>query len=262
MKDVFCFVLTFIVFQIFISNVESYNLKCPSQSSWNFRAKFKCNSTLKYFCLYNNVEVKYVEGCKGPDWDRKGSRRIFSGSFTRGNCIQERFQPFYFQTNESMSDCIYAKSICNEEGQIEYTDDSSQDDRTCRCDNKQKYSFVKTPRNICFCIPTEEDCSCHIKSCSVNFTLSADYDCIQSGYMGNQKCIDNKKYESSDEKKRVQIKKNRLWLSKTSSKVRWSSSNTATVVFVLCLIPIIGKIVVAQHYCGFPHEKDIKIFKI
>lgn len=101
-----------------------------------------------------------------------GSKRIFSVSFTRGKCIQERYQPFEFQTNESMSDCIYAKSLCSEEGQIVNNDDSTKNDRTCRCDYKNNYSFVKIPRHVCYCLPTEEDCSCNIKSCPVNSTLT------------------------------------------------------------------------------------------
>lgn len=55
-----------------IGDVESFSFKCPSQDSWTIRAKSKCNSTLIYFCLYNNLEERYVEGCDGPDWDRKG----------------------------------------------------------------------------------------------------------------------------------------------------------------------------------------------
>lgn len=72
-----------------------------------------------------------------------------------------------------MSDCIYTKSLCSEMGQIVNNVESSKEDRTCRCDYKKNYSFLKTPRNPCFCIPAEEDCSCYIKSCPVNFTLSA-----------------------------------------------------------------------------------------
>ncbi|CAC5400773.1 unnamed protein product [Mytilus coruscus] len=162
-----------IEFQFDVLSVESYNLKCPSQSHCKLWAQVKCNSTLKYFCLFNNVEEQYVEGCNGPDWDRKGSRRIFARHFSRLECIQQRFQPIIFWTNESMSDCIYAKSICSEEGQIVYKYDSTKDDTTCRCDYKNNFSFIKTPRNFCFCIPTEEDCSCFIKSCPVNQTLSA-----------------------------------------------------------------------------------------
>ncbi|CAC5400771.1 unnamed protein product [Mytilus coruscus] len=164
--------------QLFIC--ASYKLRCPSQANWKIRAKGKCNSIMNYFCLYNNVEEKYVEGCYGPDWDRRGSKRVFAGSFTRGKCMQNRFQPFYFQTNESMSDCIYSKSLCSEEGQILYNDDSTKVDRTCRCNHKKNFAFIKTPKNLCYCIPTEEDCYCYIKPCPVNLTLSASRFYLQS----------------------------------------------------------------------------------
>ncbi|CAC5403771.1 unnamed protein product [Mytilus coruscus] len=175
--SVLIFVSTVSIFQniiLYAESHESYNFSCPSQAHWTFRAQVKCNSTLKYFCLYNNVEDKYVEGCNGPDWDRKGSKRIHAGDFTRGYCAQERFQPFKFWTNGSMSDCIYFKSNCSEEGQIVYKDNSKKDDSTCRCDYKKNFSFIKTPRHYCYCLPTEEDCSCYIKSCPDNFSLSAE----------------------------------------------------------------------------------------
>lgn len=54
-------------------SIKTFKLKCPSNASWKIRAQVKCNNTLKYFCLYNNVADKYVEGCNGPDWDRKGN---------------------------------------------------------------------------------------------------------------------------------------------------------------------------------------------
>lgn len=60
------------VLQICIAQVELYNFKCPSQANWKIRAEVTCNSISKYFCLYNIVERTYVEGCNGPDWDRKG----------------------------------------------------------------------------------------------------------------------------------------------------------------------------------------------
>lgn len=106
-------------------------------------------------------------------FDVTGSKRIYVGDFSRGECKQDRFQPFKFYTNESMTDCYYAKSNCSDEGQIMQTENSSKEDRGCRCNHEKNYSFIKTPRNVCFCIPTEEDCSCYIKSCPVNQTLSA-----------------------------------------------------------------------------------------
>lgn len=102
-----------------------------------------------------------------------GSKRIYPGDFSRGNCRKERFQPFIFWTNGSVSDCIYVKSICSEKGQVSYKDDSSTDDRVCGCDYRKSYSLIHTPRNNCYCIPSEEECSCYIKSCPENYTLSA-----------------------------------------------------------------------------------------
>ncbi|CAG2211248.1 unnamed protein product [Mytilus edulis] len=102
------------------------------------------------------------------------SKRIYAGDFSRDKCRQERYQPFTFWTNGSLSDCTYVKSICSENGQIVYRDSSTMIDRSCRCNHKKNYSFIKTPKNVCFCIPTEEDCSCYVKSCPENLTLSAD----------------------------------------------------------------------------------------
>lgn len=72
-----------------------------------------------------------------------------------------------------MTDCVFEKSICNEEGQVIYNDNSTKDDRSCRCDYKKKYEFIKTPQNVCFCIPTVEDCSCYDTSYSTNSNISA-----------------------------------------------------------------------------------------
>ncbi|XP_052084074.1 uncharacterized protein LOC127721356 isoform X2 [Mytilus californianus] len=245
--------------EIFILNVDSFNLKCPSQANWKFRAKVKCNSTLKYFCLYNNVERKYVEGCDGPDWDRKGSKRIFAGYFTREQCIQERFQPIKFRTNESMSDCVYAKSICSEEGQLMQKENSTKDDRTCRCDHRKNYSFIHTPRNLCFCIPTKEDCSCFIRSCPANYTLSSDYKCIQSGYQEKPKCIDDKYYVTVDDTNRVLIERNETWLSVPTFKLKfkWRDTPDATILFIICVMHIIVAVgfffAVLIHYLAKEH---------
>lgn len=87
--------------------------------------------------------------------------------------MEERFQPFKFWTNGSMSDCVFAKSICSGVGQIVDKEDSTKGDRTCRCDYTRNYSYIKTPKNVCGCVPIEEDCSCYIKTCPTNLTLAA-----------------------------------------------------------------------------------------
>lgn len=131
--------------------------------------KYHLYTNNTYGDKYYNINFsKYIITTNGIT----GSKRIFVGDFSRGNCKKTRFQPTKFWTNESMSDCIYVKSNCREEGQILYMDHSSKNDSRCRCDYKKKYSFIKTPRNGCYCVPTEEDCSCFIKTCPVNLTLS------------------------------------------------------------------------------------------
>ncbi|XP_071139634.1 uncharacterized protein [Mytilus edulis] len=236
--SVLTFVRLFLVFQMLISDAYFYNFKCPSEASWKFRAEVECNSTSNYFCLYNNVDLKYVEGCNGPDWDRKGSKRIYVGDFSRGKCKSDRFQPFKFFTNESMTDCYYAKSNCSEEGQILQEKSSSKEDRRCRCNHEKNYAFIKTPRNVCFCIPTEEDCSCYIKSCPVNQTLAADYICTHNENLGKSKCKDiHKYYVTLNETTEVRMGKNSTWLNKSTSKQR-----DKFIVFIICCIIII---------CGF-----------
>ncbi|XP_052063874.1 uncharacterized protein LOC127703828 isoform X8 [Mytilus californianus] len=235
--------IIFVWIQIMMLTVDSYmyNFKCPAQVDSKIRAQIKCNSTLKYFCLYNNVAGKYVEGCNGPDWDRKGSKRIYAGDFSREKCIQKRYQPFTFWTNKSMSDCIYVKSICSEEGQIVYRDNSTKDDRSCRCDYKKNYSFIKTPRNVCFCIPTEEDCSCYVKSCPENITLSADYGCTQSGFQKTPQCIDITEYNKTvDEKSRACMENKHLCLSKTTSEFKRSARAAATILVSIFIILMLG----------------------
>lgn len=60
-------------FQTVVLCTDPYDFRCPLQASWTLQSQVKCNSTMKYFCLYNNVAGRYVEGCNGPDWDRKGT---------------------------------------------------------------------------------------------------------------------------------------------------------------------------------------------
>ncbi|XP_076081132.1 uncharacterized protein LOC143052043 [Mytilus galloprovincialis] len=230
---------TLSVYQILILNVESFNLKCPAQAHWKLRAKASCTNTMKYYCLFNYIKEKYVEGCNGPDWDRKGSKRIYAGSFTRGYCTQERFQPFKFWTNGSMSDCTYTKSICSEEGQVVYKDDSRKEDRSCGCDYTQNYSFIIIPKNLCFCIPTDEDCSCYLKSCPVNYTLSADYECLPSNYNQTSKCINIRYSESKDKEGTVLTQMNNVLFSKKYTRIKWNrDTSAATVLYSLCLVYI------------------------
>ncbi|XP_076080196.1 uncharacterized protein LOC143051010 [Mytilus galloprovincialis] len=153
--------------------------------------------------------------------------------------MPKRYQPFQFQTNDSMSDCIYSKSICNGEGHIVYNDDSSKNDRTCRCDYKRNYSFIKTPRHVCYCLPSEEDCSCYIKSCPVNLTMTADYDCSSNTYNKKLKCMETTSNSKiKDEKTKVNMEKDDFLRNNISS------GTTTPAVFILIYLCLIG-------ICGF-----------
>jgi hypothetical protein len=86
-------------------------------------------------------------------------------------CTKERFQPVKYWTNGSYN-CVYEKSLCNEEGQIVFKNGTKISDRTCRCDYSKGYDFVVKPKDGCECIPSEEDCSCYHKTCQTGFILS------------------------------------------------------------------------------------------
>lgn len=104
-----------------------------------------------------------------------GLKFIISGSFRNVKCLDGRYQPFTFGSSQS-SDCSYLKSNCTETGQIisdlasNITD--SIGDSNCRCDYRRNFAFISPPRNPCFCIPSEEDCSCYITQCPNNTILS------------------------------------------------------------------------------------------
>jgi hypothetical protein len=45
-------------------------------------------------------------------------------------------------------------------------------DRRCRCDYTRNYDFVSRPCRQCHCAPSEEDCSCYIRSCPSGYILA------------------------------------------------------------------------------------------
>jgi hypothetical protein len=61
---------------------------------------------------------------------------------------------------------MYQKSQCSEEGQIAYSNGSARVDRTCTCDYRAGYAFLREPVEKCFCSPSKEDCSCYKKTCT------------------------------------------------------------------------------------------------
>lgn len=100
-----------------------------------------------------------------------GLKYVISGTFRNVECSTGRYQPVRFWSNQN-SDCLFSKSQCTGVGQIVHDNSSTIYDATCRCDYTIGYAFVSRTQNPCFCNPSEEDCSCYIKYCPANTTLS------------------------------------------------------------------------------------------
>ncbi|CAG2205881.1 unnamed protein product [Mytilus edulis] len=168
-----------------IGTVTAYDLKCPAKAEWRFRANVSCYSETKYVCLFHLLQVKYEENCLGSDQSSIGSQLVFQPLFNLAECNTDRYQPIVFTTYGN-SECILIKSKCAGEGQVVYSDESPSKDITCRCDYTRGYVHVSKPQNSCFCIPSEEDCSCFRVNCT---KLSPDYQCItDQERMVNTKC--------------------------------------------------------------------------
>lgn len=95
----------------------------------------------------------------------------------RRPCGSERFQPFSLRSNFS-NRCVMRKSHCNGEGQVVYNKGTTTYDISCRCNYNIKFAFVSNPKSRCFCIPSQEDCSCYKKECPVDQYLTpGKYEC-------------------------------------------------------------------------------------
>lgn len=86
-------------------------------------------------------------------------RRGFRQYIDYESCPVDRYQPFLFWSNEDHQ-CQIVKSLCSEEGQVQYDNGTTTSDKGCRCDYTRGYDFLVRPKNKCFCVSSEEDCSC------------------------------------------------------------------------------------------------------
>ncbi|CAC5383304.1 unnamed protein product [Mytilus coruscus] len=159
--------------------VNAFTSQCPSQTQWNQRARAICTISDIYYCLYDVNKIQYAEACMdGPQFDTPGYKIQIVGNLEGVQCETNRYQPFIFWTNGSDL-CKFKKSLCTEEGQTLFSIGTNRADRTCRCDYTKGYVFVVRPKNRCFCMPLEEDCSCFIRHCPSGLVLTPDYKCAQ-----------------------------------------------------------------------------------
>lgn len=87
-------------------------------------------------------------------------------------CDTSRYQPFKFWSQQ-LSQCVFTKSSCNEAGQIMLNFGSIFGDSACRCDHIKGYAFVNNPKERCYCIPSDEDCTCYKKFCPPSYILTS-----------------------------------------------------------------------------------------
>ncbi|VDI05208.1 Hypothetical predicted protein [Mytilus galloprovincialis] len=153
-------------FLIMVHVCAGFPLKCPEPAQWSTRARGHCPDPSKYFCLKNDHINGFSENCTVFDFLQPGRKHVLRGGLDADICSSERYQPWpiTFYTNVS-TNCIFRKSACNEEGLVVYDNGNRSTDITCRCDYTRGYDFIVKPRNRCFCVPSEEDCSCHLKMC-------------------------------------------------------------------------------------------------
>lgn len=103
-----------------------------------------------------------------------GSKLVFQPLFDIAECNAGRYQPIIFTTHGN-SECIFFQSTCVEEGRTVYSYGSSSNDIACQCDYTQGYTFISKPQHNCFCLPSEEDCSCFRSKCSKLSAGSFDF---------------------------------------------------------------------------------------
>ncbi|CAC5412745.1 unnamed protein product [Mytilus coruscus] len=158
---------------------------CPAPALWQLVAIRKCADESMYHCLYNGVTGDFDDSCFLSERYPAGSYVLYEGGLNSKHCPDGQYQPMPYASNEDNKNdkCMYLKTQCNGVGQLIHDLSEKPDkDRTCRCDYSRGYDFVYKPRNRCYCIPTEEDCSCYRKPCNNNSTkLTPDYKCQLQG---------------------------------------------------------------------------------
>ncbi|VDI47999.1 uncharacterized protein MGAL_10B000940 [Mytilus galloprovincialis] len=155
----------------------AFKRDCPGPSEREFRAISFCNKSVAftYSCLYDENRGVNVESCKATvDFAPPGNKYVQRGQPDFTPCEKKRYQPFRLWSNVS-GQCIFKKSQCVSDGQFLYNNGTTESDRSCRCDYTHGYAFIKKPKHPCYCIPSEEECSCYKKNCPNNTLLTPEF---------------------------------------------------------------------------------------
>ncbi|CAC5418443.1 unnamed protein product [Mytilus coruscus] len=180
-----------IIYHIFkvIKAVFAYDFTCPQPEQWNLIAETQKCPRKDYICLLDEVELKDTAACKsgGPRIENNGFKAVLNNQHLNTKvCYSTRFQPLQFSSLRN-SKCVFEKSLCSEEGQVIADNGTSKTDRSCRCDYCRGYALINN--TIRPCMPSKEDCTCYLKTCSANEVLSPDYRCVkEKEQLGNHTC--------------------------------------------------------------------------
>lgn len=223
-------------------------INCPKQ----FRqliAQQICLNPQTYHCLrVRNKQLQFLQTCKYsrtlvppgeyPIQDRN------SGYLNSEICPGDEFQFRHSWSNEQ-SRCLFKKSLCNEEGQIIYSDKNSSRDRSCACDHTNGYKFITYPKNQNFCVPFDEDCSCY-RDINQEDSYSTDImnvnDCLNYLDVSNEttKCYpvvySLYKYKKMTQESQKIKSKNEIQDAQTYEKQRNQYIELPKTIIVICII--------------------------
>ncbi|CAC5412560.1 CALM [Mytilus coruscus] len=159
--------------------LANYSLECPERPHWKIRADSVCNGTAdKYHCLYDPNNENITEFCDSPKDYTAGFMAVYRGNIDADLCPGYRYMPINFKSN-IIESCIFLKSKCNGEGQLVHHNWSLAEDTACTCDFSNGYAFIQKPKSNCYCVPSQEDCSCYKKQCGdSNYVLSPGLVCL------------------------------------------------------------------------------------
>ncbi|CAC5363177.1 unnamed protein product [Mytilus coruscus] len=162
-----CIKVLILVVPLTVLKVVSYDLTCPENLHRTYRIRSFCNATLltAYSCLLDKHTDTFKESCEDEiNFVRPGQRYVINGFRTNTDCSESCYQPFKFWS-QKYSKCVFFKSLCNGIGQLLYECTSTTQDNKCGCDHSNGYAFLVKPKNTCYCVPTEQDCTCFKKKC-------------------------------------------------------------------------------------------------
>ncbi|XP_063428650.1 uncharacterized protein LOC134711743 [Mytilus trossulus] len=226
------------------TNILDLKVNCSLLQFWqkdHARENKSCDAMNApvYHCAWNIFTLQYEEICRSkPILIRKGNRPTIQGGLHYGPCPWDHYQPFHVVSNLTVG-CALQKTKCSGDGQVVYEDNDPESDTTCRCDYTKGYDFVKPPRHNCFCIPSQEDCTCYVKTCrNMLHVLDPEYNCVDeynmSSYENNRQCL------------LIQLKKGAITNNGTSINsislidADSSSHNGITATITLCLFLFSG----------------------